>query len=404
MSPSLWDSVMLGDVATFASGKTPPRSRQADYFDSGTVPWVKTMDLTNAGILETGEHVTQRAISETRLEVLPVGTVLVAMYGGFNQIGRTGVLRVSAVTNQALTSVLPNPTRLNSDYLLHLLNHNVDYWRTVASSSRKDPNITKADVKSFPIKLPPLGEQATVATALNEADELCATLERLIAKKQAIKQGMLQQLLTGGTRFPGFNEPWTEIRLGEIGQSLIGLTYSPSSVKRSGTLVLRSSNIQDGRIDFNDNVFVDSPIPERIRIRANDILICVRNGSRRLIGKSVLLDERVAGQTFGAFMAVYRSNANLFLQYFFQSDEFKRQIDEHLGATINQITNGSLNRFVVALPSPAEQNEIASRLSDVDAEISCLRRRLDKAQVVKQGMMQELLTGRTRLPVTESAP
>ena len=192
--------------------------------------------------------------------------------------------------------------------------------------------------------------------------------------------------------------PWPKVRLGEIGQSLIGLTFRPSNVKRSGTLVLRSSNIQGGALAFNDNVYVDSVIPDKIRIRENDILICVRNGSRRLIGKSVLLDQRVVGETFGAFMAVYRCHANPFLQYFFQSDDFKHQIDAHLGATINQITNGSLNSFIVALPNAEEQRAIASRLQDVDELVADIERLIAKKQAIKQGMMQQLLTGRTRLP------
>lgn len=191
---------------------------------------------------------------------------------------------------------------------------------------------------------------------------------------------------------------WQTIKLGDIGQSLIGLTYSPSNVKPSGTLVLRSSNIQKGRLEFTDNVYVDSSIPEQIKIQENDILICVRNGSRKLIGKSVILDRRVAGQTFGAFMAVYRSASNPFLQYFFQSNDFKRQIDEHLGATINQITNRSLNSFIVSLPPAQEQREIVSRLRDFDDLIATLERLITKKQAIKQGMMQQLLTGRTRLP------
>lgn len=191
---------------------------------------------------------------------------------------------------------------------------------------------------------------------------------------------------------------WATVRLGDIGQSLIGLTYNPGDVKRSGILVLRSSNIQDGRLVFDDNVYVDCAIPDKIRIRENDILICARNGSRRLIGKSVILDPRVIGQTFGAFMAVYRSSSNRYLQYFFQSNEFKRQIDEHLGATINQITNASLNTFVVALPSPAEQEAIASRLTDADRYIAALERMIAKREVIKQGIMHQLLTGKTRLP------
>ncbi len=192
--------------------------------------------------------------------------------------------------------------------------------------------------------------------------------------------------------------PWPTVRLGDIGQSLIGLTYSPSNVGRSGTLVLRSSNIQDGALAFDDNVYVDCAIPEKIRVRENDILICVRNGSRRLIGKSVILDRRVVGQTFGAFMAVYRSDSNPFLQYFFQSDDFKRQIDEHLGATINQITNGSLKSFVVALPPMPEQQAITSRLQDADRLIDALGRIIAKKQAIKQGVMQQLLTGHTRVP------
>ncbi|MGY2746226.1 restriction endonuclease subunit S [Arthrobacter sp. UYCu723] len=197
-----------------------------------------------------------------------------------------------------------------------------------------------------------------------------------------------------GTKIDG----WTRVRLGEVGQSIIGLTYEPSSVKPMGTLVLRSSNVQNGRLAFDDNVYVDCPVPERIRVRDGDILICVRNGSRRLIGKSAMLDKRVSGETFGAFMAVYRSKANRFVQYFFQSNEFKRQIDEHLGATINQITNGSLNSFMVSLPATAEQEEIASRLADVDNMIDTLERFIAKKQSIKLSLLQQLLTGRTRLP------
>jgi type I restriction enzyme, S subunit len=191
---------------------------------------------------------------------------------------------------------------------------------------------------------------------------------------------------------------WSRVKLGDIGEALIGLTYDPQSIKRDGTLVLRSSNIQDGRLTFDDNVYVDCAVPKRIRIRDQDILICVRNGSRRLIGKSTMLDRRVVGNTFGAFMCVFRSDVNPYLRYFFQSDDFKRQIDEHLGATINQITNGSLNSFSVVLPTEAEQAAIIRRLNDADDLIATLERLIVKKQVIKQGMMAQLLTGKTRLP------
>jgi len=194
-------------------------------------------------------------------------------------------------------------------------------------------------------------------------------------------------------------EDWAVKSLGEIGEALIGLTYKLTEVRDHGTLVLRSSNIQNDALEFDDNVFVDADIPERIMVRPDDVLICVRNGSRDLIGKSALLDERAKGMTFGAFMAVYRSPIGRLASYLFQSSILKRQINEHLGATINQITNKSLNSFRVPIsPSVFEQRTIATALSDMDALLDGLDRLIAKKRAIKQAAMQQLLTGQTRLP------
>jgi type I restriction enzyme S subunit len=194
-------------------------------------------------------------------------------------------------------------------------------------------------------------------------------------------------------------EEWDVKSLGEIGEALIGLTYKPSDVRKHGTLVLRSSNIQNDSLAFDDNVFVETEIPERIMVRNDDVLICVRNGSRDLIGKSALLDERTRGMTFGAFMAVYRSQIGKLASYLFQSGILKRQINEHLGATINQITNKSINSFRIPVPpTNTEQRAIATALSDVDAFLAALDRLITKKRDLKQAAMQQLLTGQTRLP------
>jgi type I restriction enzyme S subunit len=192
---------------------------------------------------------------------------------------------------------------------------------------------------------------------------------------------------------------WDVKSLGELGEALIGLTYKPSDVRRSGTLVLRSSNIQNDALAFDDNVFVDTDIPERIMVRSGDVLVCVRNGSRALIGKAALLDERAVGMTFGAFMAVYRSPIGKLASYLFQSAILKRQVNEHLGATINQITNKSLNSFRIPIsPHDDERADIATALSDVDALLSGLDRLIAKKRDLKLAAMQQLLTGQTRLP------
>ena len=194
-------------------------------------------------------------------------------------------------------------------------------------------------------------------------------------------------------------EDWDCVCLGDIGDALIGLTYRPEDVCESGTLVLRSSNIQDDKLAFRDNVFVSMEVPDRIRVRTGDVLICVRNGSRELIGKSAYLDRSVEGMTFGAFMAIHRGRHGKLVSILFQSNILKRQIGEHLGATINQITNKSLKYFQVPLPrEEAEQSAIATALCDVDALLAAQDALIAKKRAIKQGAMQELLTGKRRLP------
>jgi type I restriction enzyme S subunit len=117
-----------------------------------------------------------------------------------------------------------------------------------------------------------------------------------------------------------------------------------------------------------------------------------------LIGKCALIDSIAAGSAFGAFMSVFRTKLYEFVFYQFQSDGIKKQINEIMGATINQITNKDMNAFKICVPpSDQEQKAIASVLSDMDQEIAALEKRRAKTQAIKQGMMQELLTGKTRI-------
>ena len=232
--PVEWDVCLLGDCSDSSSGTTPARSLYARYFAGGTTPWVKTLDLNNSTIIETDECVTEVALRETSLKVHPAGAVLVAMYGGFGQIGRTGLLSFSAAVNQALTAVLPKEHLLDSKYLLYVLNERVNYWKGVASSSRKDPNITGNDVRAFPLAIPPIKEQSAIATALSDVDALIAGLEKLIAKKRDIKQAAMQQLLTGQTRLPGFSGEWVAKRLGELANVAKGRGLSKGQIAGSG--------------------------------------------------------------------------------------------------------------------------------------------------------------------------
>lgn len=195
-------------------------------------------------------------------------------------------------------------------------------------------------------------------------------------------------------------ESWGVKALGEIGDPTIGLTYKPENVREFGLLVLRASNIDsNGRLQYNDNVYVDIEVQRNLYTRPGDILVCVRNGSRPLIGKSALIDESSADHTFGAFMSVYRTADFDYVFHLFNSDILRSQIQHNLGATINQITNRDLRSFVIPFPpAKGERIAIATALSDADALIESLEKLIAKKRAIKQGAMQQLLTGKRRLP------
>ncbi len=157
---------------------------------------------------------------------------------------------------------------------------------------------------------------------------------------------------------------WEWCRLGEIGETNIGLTYSPKDISTSGVTVLRSGNIQKGKIDFTDIIKVNLKIPENKFCYKGDILICARNGSKKLVGKAAIIPEN--GFSFGAFMNIVRSN---FIPYIFMvinSPYFRRTFIDEVGTnTINQITQLILKNFLIPLPPLAEQKRIVERLEEL---------------------------------------
>ena len=156
------------------------------------------------------------------------------------------------------------------------------------------------------------------------------------------------------------------VLLPEIAEYFNGLTYTPDNVSEGGTIVLRSSNIQNSQLDFADTVRVDCSIKERLFVKDNDILMCSRNGSARLVGKVAIIKNLSEPMTFGAFMMIIRSKYYPYLMTYFQMDAFRRQIKTGATTTINQITGNMLNKIILPLPEMAEINEFATFVEQTD--------------------------------------
>jgi type I restriction enzyme S subunit len=184
---------------------------------------------------------------------------------------------------------------------------------------------------------------------------------------------------------------WVWQRLGCVGETNIGLTYSPNDLAETGVPVLRSSNIQNGKLDFGDIVRVKYEPKKSVMVQNGDLLICARNGSKALVGKVAVIENLTEPAAFGAFMAIFRSRINQYLYYFISSPLFRRMIDEVNTTTINQITQNNLRTTLAPIPPLAEQKRIVAKVEELmglcdELEAQQQERELRKSVLVRSSL------------------
>lgn len=198
-------------------------------------------------------------------------------------------------------------------------------------------------------------------------------------------------------RFRQFSTSWEYKKLCEVGEIINGLTYSPADICDTGLLVLRSSNIQEGQLCLRDSVYVNLTVDEIKKTRENDILICVRNGSRSLIGKNRIIIGLDKEATHGAFMAVFRGPLNRYVAQLLQTKKYYNQVYSDLGATINSINGGNLKNYIFSFPSSCDETtKIADFLSSADEKITLLNKQYDLLCQYKKGMIQKIFSQKLR--------
>jgi type I restriction enzyme S subunit len=260
------------------------------------------------------------------------------------------------------------------------------------------------DFASIHVDLPSLGEQRRIAEIMSTWDRAIEISQKLLQSHELQKKHLLNRLLTPNAKGNQRGSDWVELQLGELGTFYNGVTYSPTDVVPGpdGLIVLRSSNVQGGEIAFYDNVYLRSDIDVGTLTQAGDILICVRNGSRALIGKSAAITSSSKNLAHGAFMSLFRPTESPdFCRHLFATERFSKLVSQNLGATINSINTSDMKSYLFTLPPRTRWKRIGQILSLQDRALALLRSQ--HINLVKQrgALLQQLIAGKKRVKFDE---
>ena len=392
--PKDWEIDIIGNLCKTASGGTPSRSNLSFY--NGDIKWFTTGELNDGYLYDSIEHINKEALNNSSAKLFDTGTVLMAMYGA--TIGKLGVLTQAATTNQACCAF--EHSSILSLYLFYYLLFKRKAIIELGCGAGQ-PNISQDIIKSILLFYPSnKEEQQRIVTCLNDIDTLLSILDKKIEKKNLIKQGALQQLLTGEKRLEGFNKPWIEKRIGDM-----------STMNSGGTPSSKVQAFYNGGIPF---LSISDMTAQGKYIYSTEKKISelgLINSSARIVNKGTILYAMYASLGKCSISAIKMAISqavlginvntaildNVFLYYYLSFIENKVVAMGQTGTQSN-LSKELVQNFVLKIPVDlTEQIAIATILSDMDAEIEALETKRSKYEQVKQGMMQQLLTGKIRL-------
>ena len=381
-----WSQSRIGEIFQVTSGSTPLRSDNR-FFENADIAWVKTTDLNNGLIEKTEEKISQIALKETSVKILPKGTVFVAMYGGFNQIGRTGLLVDEAACNQALSAIYPNE-KIESYFLLTFLNHKVDDWKNFAASSRKDPNITKSDVLAFPLTYPVKEEQTKIASFLSAVDEKISQLTQKHALLSQYKQGMMQKLFSQQIRFKADNGSefgeWEEKELKDIAE------INPKSKKLPESFIyIDLESVEKGQLLLQKNIELqDAPSRAQRLLAKGDVLFQMVRPYQQNNYYFNLSGEYVASTGYAQIRTKLDSK---FIYYALHEKTFLDEVmNRCTGTSYPAINSSDLSSIEILIPCLEEQTKIANLLSAIDQKIEVVAQQIEQAKQWKKGLLQQM--------------
>ncbi|MFR9752088.1 restriction endonuclease subunit S [Nocardia sp. 004] len=408
-----WKETAVGSLASVCRGASPRPIASSRWFDtSSNVRWVRIADVnrSNGRTLQT----TTQALSSdgiARSRYLEAGTLIMSIAA---TVGIPVITGIPTCIHDGFVAL--ENLKVDQRFLLYLLKSSEGRLRE-SGQSGSQMNVNTDIVKGLHVRIPvDRREQERIAAALWDIDDLITTLERLIAKKQAIKQGMMQQLLTGRTRLPGFSHEWVDITLGDHVSYIKTVALSRAQLDGNSPL----KYLHYGDIHTRSSVMLNAASEDMPRVskklargagllQQGDLVFADASEDPAGVGKSVeIVDIPDAGIVPGLHTIAARFDKEILADGFKAYLQFIPAFRDQLlrlaaGTKVLATTRSYISSVSLSVPEIAEQKAIAKVLFDTDREIEALRIRHAKARNIKTGMMQQLLTGRTRLPVEATA-
>lgn len=379
--PKSWDVANLGDLGSVVRGGSPRPAGDPRFFNGSFIPWLTVAALTNISenemhVSETVGFLTEEGAKHSR--TLEQGTLIIANSGA--TLGVVKILGVKCCANDGIAAIV-NHRNGDKEFVCHYVNTRTKYLREVVATGNGQPNLNTTLIKNIAIPFPAVAEQRAIATALSDVDALLAKIDQLISKKRDLKQATMQQLLTGQTRLPGYSGEWEVRLLGEIAHVKTGTKNNDDKVE-GGEYPL----------------FVRSQTVERINSYSYDceaILVPGEGGIGSIFhyinGKFDCHQRVYKISTFSA------DSCGKFVFFCMKHLFHKQATRNSVKATVDSLRLPTFLSFEFLTPALKEQTAIVKTLNDMDTELAALEARATKTRALKQGMMQELLTGRIRL-------
>lgn len=393
--PKDWRLVRLGELGRIVSGGTPSRANAKSF--TGSIPWVKTLDLNCGVVTETQECVSESALKEIRGELLPVGTVMVAMYGGAGTIGKSGILGLPACTNQAVCSLLPNPAVFVPEFLHFWLVFIRPLWMKYSGGNRKDPNINKSAVEQMMCPLPSLAEQQHIASILNK--QIAAVEQARTAAEAQLKTA---KDLPAANMRAVFNSPeaneWDRKKLSEVCE-IVARQVDPKIPEYGALPHVNGENIESGtcRLKFLHTATEDKMTSGKYLFEVGDVLY---SKLRPYLRKVLVADFR---GVCSADMYPIRVNPEFlsprFTGWLLVSDEFTKYADEESRrARMPKLNREQLFAWEAPLPPLDKQGLIIESLSEQMAKaeslVSKLQTQLDSINKLPTALLRQAFTGK----------